>query len=81
LRFENEKAANPSQRQPVSGELHDLFNREDLLARVPSLAALRSCRLYHPFDIQAAKKRGLNTEHLRDLADGEESRVVVIEWS
>jgi DNA-binding MarR family transcriptional regulator len=58
----------------------DLLDDPDLVAGVAALAARGPLRRDDPQFVDAAQERLLDREHLRDLPDREQRRVLVFQW-
>ena len=77
--LEEQYPANRSQGEALVGQAGDLFHQHYLKSGVATLTALGACRTHHLFGVESAEKGGLDTEHVGDLADGEERSMFVIE--
>src|SRR5579863_5133206 len=72
--------ADGGHRHALVGHRGDLLDDPDLDPGVPALTAVRPLRRDDLELVDAAQERLLEREHLRDLADGEEWYVLVLEW-
>src|ERR1700733_13499215 len=77
--FELDDAADSLQGDALSGHADDLLDDPDLVPRIAALAAGRPLRRDDLQLVHAAQERLLDREHLRDLADREERRVLVFQ--
>ena len=77
--FELDDAADSLQGDALSGHADDLLDDPDLVPRIAALAAGRPLRRDNLQLVHAAQERLLDREHLRDLADREERRVLVFQ--
>jgi DNA-binding MarR family transcriptional regulator len=76
LQFDD--AADGQHRDALVGHAHDLLDDPDLVARVASLAARGPLRRDDLQVVDAAQERLLDREHLGDLPDGVQRRVLVV---
>jgi DNA-binding MarR family transcriptional regulator len=79
LLFQVDDAADGLQGDALVGHRDDLLDDPDLVAGVASLAARGPLRRDDLQFVDAAQERLLDREHLRDLADGVQRRVLVFE--
>jgi DNA-binding MarR family transcriptional regulator len=79
LLFQVDDAADGLQGDALIGHRDDLLDDPDLVAGVASLAARGPLRRDDPQFVDAAQERLLDREHLRDLADGVQRRVLIFE--
>jgi DNA-binding MarR family transcriptional regulator len=79
LLFQLDDAADGLQGDALVGHGYDLLDDPDLVAGVAALAARGPLRRDDPQVVDAAQERLLDREHLRDLADGVQRRVLVFE--
>jgi DNA-binding MarR family transcriptional regulator len=79
LMFQIDDAADGLQGDALVGHRDDLLDDPDLIAGVASLAARGPLRRDDSQFVDAAQERLLDREHLRDLADGVQRRVLVFE--
>jgi hypothetical protein len=77
--FEFEDSAYPGEGEAFADQDANLGDLVDLVTAVAALTALRSGRANHGFPIEAAKKSLLHGKHVRDLADGEHRRSLIVD--
>jgi DNA-binding MarR family transcriptional regulator len=80
LLLEVDDAADGLQGDALVGHGYDLLDDPDLVAGVAALAARGPLRRDDPLFVDAAQERLLDREHLRNLPDGVQRRVFVLEW-
>jgi DNA-binding MarR family transcriptional regulator len=79
LLLEVDDAADGLQGNALVGHGDDLLDDPDLVTRVAALTARGPLRRDDPQFVDAAQERLLDREHLRDLPDREQRRVLVLE--
>ena len=80
LMLQLDDAADGLQGDALVGHGDDLLDDADLVPGVAALPARRPLRRDDPEFVDAAQERLLDGEHVRDLPDGEQRRVLVFEW-
>jgi DNA-binding MarR family transcriptional regulator len=80
LPFELDDAADGLQGDALVGHGDDLLDDPDLVAGVAALAARGPLRRDDLLFVDAAQERLLDREHLRDLPDRVQRRVLVFQW-
>jgi DNA-binding MarR family transcriptional regulator len=80
LMLQLDDAADGLQGDALIGHGDDLLDDADLVPGVAALPARRPLRRDDPEFVDAAQERLLDGEHVRDLPDGEQRRVLVFEW-
>jgi DNA-binding MarR family transcriptional regulator len=80
LLLEVDDAADGLQSDALIGHGDDLLDDPDLVAGVAALAARGPPRRDDPQFVHAAQERLLDREHLRDLPDRVQRRVLVFQW-